>query len=265
MADMPKTIKAIIAAVLILAMFCTTAFASGSITPQSTIVDQGQEGNMRLTIYKNNPEESVPFQVNNMFPGDTETKRYLLAVSYLGTVTVHFHADIEPGYEKLAEVLKCRVFLKTTDELIYDGLMKNMPESLEHKLESKRKTTDELEYEIAVYLETSVGNEYMNKALVADFRWWAVEETSSSGGDDDNDDDSDGPMKPTKEPAHDTITDQTAASGNEEEFIPGQLVTPPKTGDQSLLPIIATAAAAVIALLVLLLGRRRKEEAEDEE
>ena len=43
---------------------------------------------------------------------------------------------------------------------------------------SKKSATDELYYEITAYLDTSVGNDYQNKDLIADFKWW-VEETGN--------------------------------------------------------------------------------------
>lgn len=131
-----------------------------------------------LYLYKRNSGDNTRFNVDNMFPGDAQTQYYRVRVSYQNKVTVRFHADIHPGYEKLAEVLKCRVVLLTTGEVMYDGLMRDMPASLNHTLRSSEKTTDELLYEITAYLDTSVGNEYMNKSLVADFRWW-VEETKN--------------------------------------------------------------------------------------
>ena len=129
-----------------------------------------------IALYNKQPEENTPFQVGNMFPGDSETKYFRVQVSYHDTVTVHYTATVRPGYEKLAEVLQVRVKLLTTGETLYDGLMRDMPESLTHKLASARTTTDELYYEITAYLDTSVGNDYQNKDLIADFRWW-VEET----------------------------------------------------------------------------------------
>ena len=129
-----------------------------------------------IALYNKQPEENTPFQVGNMFPGDSETKYFRVQVSYHDTVTVHYKATVRPGYEKLAEVLQVRVKLLTTGETLYDGLMRDMPESLTHKLASARTTTDELYYEITAYLDTSVGNDYQNKDLIADFRWW-VEET----------------------------------------------------------------------------------------
>ena len=108
-----------------------------------------------------------------MFPGDRITQYYRVRVHYNGKVTVRFHAEVRKGYEKLAEVLKVRVTLLSTGETLYDGLMGEMPESLDYKNESKAKTQEDLYYEITPYLETNVGNEYQNKELTADFKWWA--------------------------------------------------------------------------------------------
>ena len=131
-----------------------------------------------IELYNKQPEENTAFAVGNMFPGDSETKYFRVRVSYHDKITVHYKATVRPGYEKLAEVMKVRVKLLSTDETMYDGLMRDMPESLTHKLASKKTTTDELYYEITAYLDTSVGNDYQNKDLIADFKWW-VEETGN--------------------------------------------------------------------------------------
>ena len=128
-----------------------------------------------IELYNQHLEENTPFQVGNMFPGDRETKYYRVQVSYHDAVTVHYRATVRPGYEKLAQVLKVRIRLLTTGETMYDGLMRDMPKSVAYKLQSKSQTTDELYYEITAYLETSVGNEYQNKDLIADFSWWVEE------------------------------------------------------------------------------------------
>lgn len=126
-------------------------------------------------IITQKPEKNRPFKVNNMLPGDSETKNYQVSVSYEGDIIVRYHADIRAGYEKLAEVLMVRVRLLDTDECMYDGLMRDMPESLNHRLETNKITQSELDYEITVYLDTSVGNEYQNCKSIVDFRWWVEE------------------------------------------------------------------------------------------
>lgn len=127
-----------------------------------------------IELSSRNSDDNVPFHVENMFPGDSITKYFRVAVYYKNTVYVRYHADVRPGYEKLAEVLKCRIVLD--GELLYDGLMKDMPESLTHTLTTnEEKTETKLLYEITAYLDTSVGNEYQEKDLIADFRWWVEE------------------------------------------------------------------------------------------
>lgn len=154
----------------------SAATSSSAVPMQSTTAEVKKAATVEL--YNKQPEENKPFQVGNMFPGDSETKYFRVRVSYHDTITVHYKATVRPGYEKLAEVLKVRVKLLSTGETMYDGLMRDMPESLTHKLASPKNTTDELYYEITAYLDTSVGNDYQNKDLIADFKWW-VEETGN--------------------------------------------------------------------------------------
>ena len=155
----------------------SSADASSSAVPaQSTTAETKKAATVEL--YNKQPEENTAFALGDMFPGDSETKYFRVRVSYHDKITVHYKATVRPGYEKLAEVLKVRVNLLSTGETMYDGLMRDMPESLTHKLASKKSTTDELYYEITAYLDTSVGNDYQNKDLIADFKWW-VEETEN--------------------------------------------------------------------------------------
>ena len=155
----------------------SSADTSSSAAPaQSTTAETKKAATIEL--YNKQPEENTAFTVGNMFPGDSETKYFRVRVSYHDKITVHYKATVRPGYEKLAEVLKVRIRLLYAGETMYDGLMRDMPESLTHKLASQKTTTDELYYEITAYLDTSVGNDYQNKDLIADFKWW-VEETGN--------------------------------------------------------------------------------------
>lgn len=131
-----------------------------------------------LTLYNKKNNDNLPFSAGNMFPGDSISKNFCVQVSYKNTITVRYRAEIQSGYEKLAEVLKVKVNLINTGKILYDGLMKDMPEALKHTLTSKVADREELYYEITAYLDTAVGNDYQNKDLVADFQWW-VEETEN--------------------------------------------------------------------------------------
>lgn len=151
---------------------------SSSTAPKPSESSVGTTKASALSLHTEQPEDNTPFQASNMFPGDSETKYYRIKVSYKGNIVVRYYADIRPGYEKLAEVLKVKIRLPETGETLYDGLMRDMPKSLNHALYTNTKTQSELYYEITAYLDTSVGNEYQDKDLFADFRWW-VEETGN--------------------------------------------------------------------------------------
>ncbi len=184
---------------------------------QITAISVLAEDNI-LSIYRNNPESSIPFNVTNMFPGDCETNVYNIRVSYNGSIKVYFKAHVRnvSDYEKLAEVLKCKVVMSDNDTVLYDGLMKDMHD-LEHTISAVNKTED-LKYEISVYLDTSVGNDYKNKQLVADFTWWAY--TSDEGHPGNG-----GTVKPVIPP--DDVDDPQTPPGDVDEPI-----TPPDDTDE---------------------------------
>ncbi len=119
------------------------------------------------------------FSVENMFPGDAETKDFRVEVSHTQPVTLYYRTDIRPGHEKLAEVMMTKIMLPEEGLVLYDGLMRDMPSALAHEMGAEEK---EIIYRITVYLDTSVGNDYQYKSLIADFRWWYTEETQDSSG-----------------------------------------------------------------------------------
>lgn len=155
------------------AAYRTSTKPDGSRTQSAVSLSAlGQARRVTLSLYRKQPEDNTPFNVVNMLPGDAVTQNYNVRVSHSGDVTVRFRAIIRPGYEKLAEVLMLRVKLLNTGETLYDGLMRDMPRSVNHKLTASGSTTSDLEYELTAYLDTSVGNKYQNQELIADFHWW---------------------------------------------------------------------------------------------
>lgn len=139
---------------------------------------EAQKNAVTLSLHKSNADDNTPFNIKNMLPGDRETNYYRISVSHNGNVVLRFHANIRPDFEKLSTVLKCRIALPEKSEVLYDGLMKDMPVSINLLLNTDKSTVSEVCYEITAYLDTSVGNEYMNSNLISDFRWW-VEETEN--------------------------------------------------------------------------------------
>lgn len=133
---------------------------------------QAKKQEPTISLYRNHAEDVVPFQVDNMFPGDTVEKDYVVEVSYQGSVTVHFHTSVRIGDELLADALECRIQLTNSGQVLYDGPVENMPESVTCVLNSDTVSTNRLHYIITVYLDTSADNRYQNQTLIADFRWW---------------------------------------------------------------------------------------------
>lgn len=148
------------------------------IVPDGTVAGEIKKRAVSISLHSRQPEDNITFSVKNFFPGDVETKYYRVQVAYHGKVAVNFKAVVRDGYEILSSVLKVKIKLLSTGEVLYDGKIGDMPEKITHTLTSQTSTSDELYYEITAALDTSVGNEYQNRTLIADFGWW-VEETDN--------------------------------------------------------------------------------------
>lgn len=252
-----------------------------------------------LSLYKNKPSDNIPFSVSNMFPGDREKNDYCVRVSYNGTITVYFTADVRPDseYKKLAEVLMCRVVMVNdggADTILYDNLMRDMPD-VPHVI-SGVNATEDLKYEIEVYLNTSVGNDYQNKELVADFKWWADTENNEGGSgggpigpanpdrppvDPDEPDrppvDPDDPDRPPvdpddpdRPPVDPDEPDRPPVDPDEPDKPPdvpskppaGELIDPPNTGDYSnpILWIVLICISLFVVFLILFIKKKNEKQ-----
>ena len=135
-------------------------------------------------IVLNGPDESANqvFRAENMFPGDEIYNNYVLNISHkkedIKDSNIMFKVNVLENSEDLAEVLKLRVEIPGAGTL-YDGLMKDMPASCTYPLPAGQ---SQVKYRLTVYLDTSVGNEYQNKGLKADFTWWYMAESTGGGG-----------------------------------------------------------------------------------
>lgn len=133
------------------------------------------------TIVLNGPDESANqvFKVENMFPGDVEHRDYILNISHKENIDVMFKAEVHEGSEDLAEVLKMRVAIQGENDALYDGLMIGLSSHCTYTLPANMQ---KVTYQLTVYLDKSVGNNYQNKSLRADFSWWYMPEISGGGG-----------------------------------------------------------------------------------
>ena len=165
----------------------------------------------------------VPFNVSNMFPGDSVAEKYTVTVRHRDPLTLYFGIDIPATDNKLAEVLHVKVVLPSRNLTLYDGLMKDIPADGVPVVLPRGE--NKMVYAITVTLPTSAGNEYMNRNLTVDLLWWYAQESSGGGG-----------------------------------YIPSQ---PPKvdsgdTGDSFSAPLyIGLGAVALCGVALLVLGKRK--------
>ena len=162
-----------------------------------------------IELFSGKASDNIPYDVDNMYPGDglndnSYTNYYNIKVNYHSNITVHFNVDItsdeniyladdrpeedidtdqdntdDEDNHKLSEVLKIKINVLNLDnnksKTLYDGLMKDISDddsSITYDLSSSTSTSSKFRYEIIVYLDTSVNNDYQHKALTADFNWW---------------------------------------------------------------------------------------------
>ena len=161
-----------------------------------------------------------------MLPGDSVEKAYTVSVKYSEPVKLHFGAALRTNgsadSQLLAEGLLITVY--RDGELLYDGTVAGLAESQQAQegLEILEPSPTKLTYTIKVTLPTSAGNEYQDKTVTVDLKWWL---TSDSGG------------------------------GNPGG---GEVIVVPKTGDDFPMELLIGAAALALVLLVVLLRSRRR-------
>ncbi|MBO5348060.1 MAG: hypothetical protein J6A45_07995 [Lachnospiraceae bacterium] len=235
------------------AMLCMSILLLGGLLLCEKETLSAKDETTELTLTKRKETDSTAFQVNNLLPGDVETKDYCVKVTCEDTAMVYFRVDIKKGYDKLAEVLKCRVVLTDTGETLYDGLMKNLSETVSRGMPTEVKDGEELIYQITAYLDTSIGNEYQNTSLQADFVWRmeAEEHTASDTEDGDREQES----SDTEDNVDDTLPSEQKGDG----------VTPgPDAGDDAKTLLWLGLGAWTALILVFLLIERRKGEMKHE-
>lgn len=168
---------------------------------------------------------------SGMLPGDSEEKTFTVTVKHRKTATVHFEAKLANDSvidgttgRKLSDGMNIKV-VQGTDTL-YNGSIAGLTTATPRPavdVEVPGSRTTDLPYTITVSLPTSAGNEFQNKTLTIDLKWWLVSDEGGGGGG--------------------TI-----------------IVDSSKTGDDFSLPLMGGAALVSLSLLAVLVLRRRKGE-----
>lgn len=236
-----------------------------------------------ITLSGADPSENVRFELKNMFPGDSETKIFRVKVKHNGKVKVHCEAAVNTtgaDAANLGKAIKVRVKVGKEgmkDEELYDGILPDMPDKAVYTLSGYE--TTELTYTITAYIDTSAGNEFQNKSIQADFKWW-LEDVTGGGGrydkdktDDDPDKDKtdqdkdnqdktdDKPSKDDKDDKKDNGKDNTKGDKDGKET--GKKGGIPKTGDSQDLFLWIGLAALTGGGTIFLIGKKRQKDGDE--
>lgn len=146
-----------------------------------------------IALADKNADGDVRFNIGNMFPGDRETKHAYIGIKDGGVKALSFGVNTASETKEFSKVMGICVVANGT--AIYDGLVKDMPASVRTEI---GEDVTEVDYEISLYLDTSVGNEYQGASLALNFDWW-VEDSDyvASAPDQGGDQSSDTTKKPT--------------------------------------------------------------------
>ncbi len=126
-----------------------------------------------IELYKGQPTDNEKFQVQNMLPGDTETKYFAVKVSHHADAIVYFNAEVTEQTKNLADVLHIKVTHLENGKVIYDGTFADMNiDGYGETFATTQKTETVAYYKIEVSLPTYTGNEYQAAKLMADFNWY---------------------------------------------------------------------------------------------
>ena len=132
----------------------------------------GGQVNTVIELENDGTAEKLRFSVENMFPGDSESKSFHIALKNADGKYLNFRTTVASGSNILSEALSITVNIDTMATPLYEGYIKDMPSIIQTIIEDN---TDNVKYDITVHLSTSAGNEYQNEELFLDFEWWIDE------------------------------------------------------------------------------------------
>lgn len=134
---------------------------------------------VKLEFHQSKTDDNTKFEVRNMFPGDTVSKSFEIKVYHKNDIELFFDADVTEQIKNLADVLNIKLIEESTGSVLMDkpfALADGEEVSKLLKAEADEQTT--VRFRIDVSLDQSVGNEYQNALLKADFKWYVKDDGS---------------------------------------------------------------------------------------
>lgn len=169
----------ILVVIILLLRSCQGGMLShGTVDIPGNVIDPAPpavEPKADLKFNNTNTEENLPFDVECMNGGSSESVLYRIVATYNSDFVLNYSMTIreDEEFQKLAEILKIKAELvgAESDTLMYDGLLSDMP-PLEIALNADAETATEYLFRITIYLDASLGDPYYGQKLIADMSWW---------------------------------------------------------------------------------------------
>lgn len=162
--------------------------------PASTAAEAAAQadGSRQATVLElsaNELTDNSRFEVSNMFPGDSVTKYFCVRAYHDAQITLYFRADVTEQTKELGNVLHIKVTRLDNGTVLLEDVFNGIDgKELSELLPVSAGNETECYYQVDVYLDTSVGNEYQAANLKADFSWFVKDDSGmtppSKTGDD---------------------------------------------------------------------------------
>lgn len=125
-----------------------------------------------IELGKNKPTENLPFEMNEMLPGDSETKSFNLVVHNNKPVTVNFSAAKTLEEKNYADAMKIEISSSEQGAVLFSGTFSDFIKNGVHLSIPKNKdNSTNLNYIITVSLDFETENKYQYGKLAVDFKW----------------------------------------------------------------------------------------------
>lgn len=196
-----------------------------------------------LELYKGRPDANQKFEAGNMFPGDRETRYFCVRIYHDQPVQVFFRPEVTYETRSLGSGLKIAATRLGMGGMLCDDTFSAVSgHSYGEAFQPNQDGVTVLYYRVEVYADTSMGNEYQQAALKADFDWYVQDE---------------------KQPARSGSGAGAQSGAPDQGTATTHALTLPQTGDSFQVALWTVLAVSALLLAVLLYIQRKKETKND--
>ena len=130
----------------------------------------------KIELFKTQDINNEPFNMRNIVPGASETKRFAVKVFHQGAVTLNFSVKESENTTDsiLSSGLRAKLIDLSSNKELNDDIIENLiGKSFSVTIPKNAQNQTERYYEVLVYLPTEAGNEYQRTSYWCDFVWSA--------------------------------------------------------------------------------------------